>query len=189
VLSCTMHPLLLPGQFVVHPVHGTLIPIVGDATLVDPALGTGAVKVTPAHDPNDFECGKRHGLPMVRGRPGHRGYGCRRLPTLFILQDLHCHHFTSLHTTLISSPHITSSHSNPLQVNMLNDDGTVNSVGGQFAGQDRFEVRKGWVFRIVWWGVCGLLLLLFANVCAGHAGRGGRGVHLLIEHHSLYWRM
>ena len=33
--------------------------------LVDPKFGTGAVKVTPAHDPNDFECGQRHGLPLV----------------------------------------------------------------------------------------------------------------------------
>ncbi|MEJ7647841.1 MAG: valine--tRNA ligase [Nakamurella sp.] len=40
------------------------IPIVADEH-VDPAFGTGAVKVTPAHDPNDFEIGKRHGLPMI----------------------------------------------------------------------------------------------------------------------------
>ena len=41
------------------------IPIVADA-LVDPEFGTGAVKVTPAHDPNDFEIGLRHGLPMIK---------------------------------------------------------------------------------------------------------------------------
>src|SRR3979411_78222 len=41
------------------------IPIVGD-DLADPEFGTGVVKVTPAHDPNDFECGKRHKLPMIR---------------------------------------------------------------------------------------------------------------------------
>ncbi|WP_353650703.1 valine--tRNA ligase [Nakamurella sp. A5-74] len=40
------------------------IPIIADEH-VDPAFGTGAVKVTPAHDPNDFEIGKRHGLPMI----------------------------------------------------------------------------------------------------------------------------
>src|SRR5690606_29087787 len=40
------------------------IPIVADAILVDPEFGTGAVKITPAHDFNDFEVGKRHGLPM-----------------------------------------------------------------------------------------------------------------------------
>ena len=41
-----------------------LIPIVADDA-VDPTFGTGAVKVTPAHDPNDFEIGKRHGLPAI----------------------------------------------------------------------------------------------------------------------------
>jgi valyl-tRNA synthetase len=41
------------------------IPIIADAILVDVAFGTGAVKVTPAHDFNDFEVGKRHNLPMI----------------------------------------------------------------------------------------------------------------------------
>ncbi|MFN3978582.1 MAG: valine--tRNA ligase [Sulfurihydrogenibium azorense] len=41
-----------------------LIPIIADE-YVDPAFGTGVVKITPAHDPNDFEVGKRHNLPMV----------------------------------------------------------------------------------------------------------------------------
>ena len=40
-----------------------MIKVVADEH-VDPAFGTGAVKVTPAHDPNDFEIGRRHGLPM-----------------------------------------------------------------------------------------------------------------------------
>src|SRR5690606_30780973 len=40
------------------------IPIVAD-DYVDPSFGSGAVKITPAHDPNDFEIGKRHGLPQV----------------------------------------------------------------------------------------------------------------------------
>ena len=38
-------------------------PIIADAILVDPKFGTGAVKVTPAHDSNDFETGQRHKLP------------------------------------------------------------------------------------------------------------------------------
>jgi valyl-tRNA synthetase len=46
------------------PVVDRLIPIVADDA-VDPAFGTGAVKVTPAHDPTDFEIGKRHGLPSI----------------------------------------------------------------------------------------------------------------------------
>src|SRR5215207_6845326 len=46
------------------PILDRLIPIVADAA-VDPAFGTGAVKVTPAHDPNDFEIGKRQGLPAI----------------------------------------------------------------------------------------------------------------------------
>ena len=41
-----------------------LIPVIADE-YVDPEYGTGAVKITPAHDPNDFEVGKRHNLPMV----------------------------------------------------------------------------------------------------------------------------
>lgn len=47
-----------------HPFHGTLIPIVTDSTLVILNFGTGAVKVTPGHDPNDYECGVRNNLAM-----------------------------------------------------------------------------------------------------------------------------
>eukprot|EP01113_Clastostelium_recurvatum_P006197 TRINITY_DN1280_c0_g1_i1.p1 TRINITY_DN1280_c0_g1~~TRINITY_DN1280_c0_g1_i1.p1 ORF type:complete len:1101 (-),score=423.01 TRINITY_DN1280_c0_g1_i1:24-3326(-) len=54
----------LHGKFVVHPFHGTKIPIICDDKLVDMNFGTGVVKVTPAHDPNDYECGLRHSLPM-----------------------------------------------------------------------------------------------------------------------------
>jgi valyl-tRNA synthetase len=53
----------LVGTEVELPLTGRRIPIVADAH-VDPEFGTGAVKVTPAHDPNDFEIGKRHDLPM-----------------------------------------------------------------------------------------------------------------------------
>jgi valyl-tRNA synthetase len=53
------------GKKVRHPITGREIPVVADAILVDPAFGTGAVKVTPAHDFNDFEVGKRHGLEMI----------------------------------------------------------------------------------------------------------------------------
>ena len=52
----------LVGREVVLPVVGRRLPIVADA-VVDPQFGTGAVKVTPAHDPVDFEIGERHGLP------------------------------------------------------------------------------------------------------------------------------
>ena len=48
-----------------HPFIGREIPIIADAILVDPEFGTGAVKVTPAHDFNDFEMGQRHDLPMI----------------------------------------------------------------------------------------------------------------------------
>src|SRR5216684_1825808 len=51
------------GMTVELPLTGRRIPIIADAH-VDPAFGTGAVKVTPAHDPNDFEIGRRHNLPM-----------------------------------------------------------------------------------------------------------------------------
>ena len=53
------------GQRVRLPLTHRLIPIVGDAILVDPEFGTGAVKITPAHDFNDFEAGERHGLPRL----------------------------------------------------------------------------------------------------------------------------
>jgi valyl-tRNA synthetase len=52
----------LVGSTVELPLTGRRIPIVADAH-VDPSFGTGAVKVTPAHDPNDFEIGRRHSLP------------------------------------------------------------------------------------------------------------------------------
>jgi len=55
----------LIGKRVVHPFVERTLPIVADAVLVDPAFGTGAVKVTPAHDPNDFATGERHGLERV----------------------------------------------------------------------------------------------------------------------------
>jgi len=54
----------LVGTEVELPLTGRKIPIIADEH-VDPEFGTGAVKVTPAHDPNDFEIGKRHGLPML----------------------------------------------------------------------------------------------------------------------------
>ena len=66
------------------------IPIVGDF-YVDMEFGTGVVKITPAHDPNDFEVGRRHGLP---------------------------------------------------EVNIMNDDATINENGGKFQGMDRYEARK-----------------------------------------------
>ena len=55
----------LIGKTVELPLTGRRIPIVADAILVDMAFGSGAVKVTPAHDFNDFEVGKRHGLPSI----------------------------------------------------------------------------------------------------------------------------
>jgi valyl-tRNA synthetase len=55
----------LIGKTVTIPLVNRDIPIIADAILVDPTLGTGAVKVTPAHDPNDYQCGLRHDLPMI----------------------------------------------------------------------------------------------------------------------------
>ena len=68
--AVAVHPdderyLGLVGQKVRHPLSGREFPIVADAVLVDMAFGTGAVKVTPAHDFNDFEVGKRHGLEFL----------------------------------------------------------------------------------------------------------------------------
>ncbi len=54
----------LVGTEITLPLTGRRIPVVADSH-VDPAFGTGAVKVTPAHDPNDFEIGQRHHLPAL----------------------------------------------------------------------------------------------------------------------------
>jgi len=55
----------LHGKYVRHPFVDRMIPVILDAELVDPEFGTGVVKVTPAHDPNDFATGKRHGLEEI----------------------------------------------------------------------------------------------------------------------------
>jgi len=55
----------LIGTRVILPITGRIIPIIGDDT-VDPEFGTGAVKITPAHDPNDFEMGKKHNLERIQ---------------------------------------------------------------------------------------------------------------------------
>lgn len=54
----------LIGKMVSHPLTGREIPIISDH-FVDPTFGTGAVKITPAHDPNDYEMGLRHTLPFI----------------------------------------------------------------------------------------------------------------------------
>ncbi|MDP2220754.1 MAG: valine--tRNA ligase, partial [Hydrogenophaga sp.] len=54
----------LIGQQVKLPITGRLVPVIADA-YVDKAFGTGVVKVTPAHDPNDYQVGQRHGLAML----------------------------------------------------------------------------------------------------------------------------
>ncbi len=80
----------LVGKKVMLPIVNREIPVVADP-YVDMEFGTGVVKITPAHDPNDFEVGKRHNLP---------------------------------------------------EVNILNDDATINENGGRFCGMDRYEARK-----------------------------------------------
>ena len=55
----------LIGKMLAPPIFDRQIPIIADGELVDPELGTGAVKVTPAHDPNDYQCGLRNNLPML----------------------------------------------------------------------------------------------------------------------------
>jgi valyl-tRNA synthetase len=56
---------MLHGKHARHPFVNRTIPIITDAVLVDPTFGTGAVKVTPAHDFNDFATGKRHALEEI----------------------------------------------------------------------------------------------------------------------------
>ncbi|MGC9259683.1 MAG: valine--tRNA ligase [Phycisphaerae bacterium] len=55
----------LIGRHVIVPLVGRKIPIIADGLLVDPKFGTGVVKVTPAHDPNDYATGQRHNLPQI----------------------------------------------------------------------------------------------------------------------------
>jgi valyl-tRNA synthetase len=68
--AVAVHPddpryLHLHGKMLAHPFVDRRVPVITDAILVDPAFGTGAVKVTPAHDFNDFATGKRHRLPEI----------------------------------------------------------------------------------------------------------------------------
>jgi len=55
----------LLGRRVALPLTDRTIPIIGDGLLVDPKFGTGCVKVTPAHDPNDYACGLRNNLTQI----------------------------------------------------------------------------------------------------------------------------
>ncbi|KAG6885779.1 hypothetical protein C0993_009884 [Termitomyces sp. T159_Od127] len=55
----------LHGKFAVHPFLDRRLPIVTDSIIVDMEFGTGAVKITPAHDPNDYEVGMRHNLEFI----------------------------------------------------------------------------------------------------------------------------
>ncbi len=80
----------LIGKKLMLPLMNREIPIVADH-YVDMEFGTGVVKITPAHDPNDFEVGKRHNLP---------------------------------------------------EINIMNDDATINAAGGKFAGMTRDDARK-----------------------------------------------
>ncbi|MGO2101044.1 valine--tRNA ligase [Vagococcus salmoninarum] len=80
----------LIGKSVILPLVNKEIPIIAD-DYVEMDFGTGVVKITPAHDPNDFEVGNRHDLPRV---------------------------------------------------NVMEADGTINSLGGKYAGLDRFAARK-----------------------------------------------
>jgi len=56
----------LIGKFAIVPIANRRIPIIGDPILVDREFGTGVVKVTPAHDKNDYEAGLRNGLPQLQ---------------------------------------------------------------------------------------------------------------------------
>ena len=78
------------GKKLMLPIINREIPVIADA-YVDREFGTGVVKITPAHDPNDFEVGKRHNLP---------------------------------------------------EINILNDDATINENGGKFCGMDRYAARE-----------------------------------------------
>ena len=70
----------LHGKFVILPLVGRRIPVITDGLLVDPKFGTGVVKVTPAHDPNDYATGQRHNLEQINlltpdGKVNENGQG------------------------------------------------------------------------------------------------------------------
>ena len=83
----------LVGKMLKLPLTDRKIPVVADP-YVDKEFGTGCVKITPAHDPNDFEVGRRHNLP---------------------------------------------------EINIMNDDATINCPGSKYDGMDRYEARKAMV--------------------------------------------
>ena len=108
----------LHGNYVIHPFNGRRIPIITDPELVDMSFGTGAVKITPAHDPNDYECGKRHNLEFITvltedGAINHNGSQFEgmmrydaRIAMEDALQEKVCHlllHLLSLSYTRMSS--------------------------------------------------------------------------------------
>lgn len=64
-LICFASPQKFHGKYVLHPFVKRRLPIITDEILVDPAFGTGAVKITPAHDANDFKCGERNKLEFI----------------------------------------------------------------------------------------------------------------------------
>lgn len=80
----------LIGKMLELPLTGRKIPVIADE-YVDREFGTGCVKITPAHDPNDFEVGKRHNLE---------------------------------------------------EINVMNDDASINERGGKYAGMSRYDARK-----------------------------------------------
>ena len=84
------------GKKLLLPIVNREIPVIADP-YVDKEFGTGCVKITPAHDPNDFEVGKRHNLE---------------------------------------------------EINILNDDATINANGGIYEGMDRYEARKAIVAKL-----------------------------------------
>ncbi len=73
----------LIGKSVILPLSGRRVPIVADAILVNMEFGTGAVKITPAHDFNDFEVGKRHDLAVIQV-VGTDGKICDPAPKAFV---------------------------------------------------------------------------------------------------------
>ena len=118
----------LIGRFVTHPFTQQRLAVIGDAVLVDPELGSGAVKITPAHDANDFECGKRHNLPQVR-----QGNDIS-LPTAADVYAV----FVQLPCVVGPPPSLIRD----MKINILNGDGTLNEACGKYAGMNRFEVSS-----------------------------------------------
>lgn len=144
------------GKFVVHPLNKRRIPIVADSVLVDMEFGTGAVKITPAHDPNDFDTGKRHSLEFISiltddGKINHQGGQFEGQPRFQVAESANAFKISALrsrYALLTSILRLRSAHSLQKRNEFLSLQARVAVVEwlkelGLFRGTAGNEMRLG----------------------------------------------